>query len=156
MAEPIRVYADTSVFGGAFDVEFEAASLKFFQRVRDGGFTLVVSAVVSDELVDAPPEVRGLFDEMLGFAEVVGTSEAASELARAYLDAGILTEKSVTDALHVANATVNGCSVIVSWNFSHIVHFQKIPLYNAVNTIEGYHHIGIHSPHEVVESSDEE
>ena len=37
------------------------------------------------------------------------------------------------DALHVAQATVASCRVIVSWNFKHIVHFAKIPLYNAVN-----------------------
>jgi hypothetical protein len=28
--------------------------------------------------------------------------------------------------------------MIISWNFKHIVHFQKIPKYNAVNALNGY------------------
>jgi len=38
----------------------------------------------------------------------------------------------------------------VSWNFKHIVHFQKIPLYRAINTIKGYAEINIYSPPEVI------
>jgi hypothetical protein len=72
------------------------------------------------------------------------------ELKDAYLDTGIVTEQSADDALHVAIASVNGCSLIVSWNFRHIVNFEKIPLYNAVNTLKGYGTIGIFSPLEVI------
>ena len=42
----IRVYADTSVFGGVFDEEFEAPSVAFFQQVREHRFQLVTSPVV--------------------------------------------------------------------------------------------------------------
>jgi hypothetical protein len=73
----------------------------------------------------------------------------AAALQEAYLKAGILSARSEDDALHVAIATVARCSLIVSWNFRHIVHFEKIPLYNAVNTLKGYGTIGIFSPLEV-------
>jgi hypothetical protein len=43
----------------------------------------------------------------------------------------------------------------VSWNFKHIVHFDKIPKYNAVNTLEGYGPIGIFSPLEVIRYDNE-
>ncbi len=36
----IRVYADASVYGGAFDEEFDAASREFFDAVRAGRFRL--------------------------------------------------------------------------------------------------------------------
>ena len=49
-----------------------------------------------------------------------------------------------------------GCALIVSWNFQHIVHFQKIPLYNAMNTLRGYQQIAIFSPREVIQYEDEE
>ncbi len=62
-----------------------------------------------------------------------------------------MTSKSAEDALHVALATTWSCSIIVSWNFRHIVHFEKIPLYNAVNVLNGWGHIGIYSPLEVIE-----
>jgi len=53
-------------------------------------------------------------------------------------------------------ATVSGCDLIVSWNFKHIVHFQKIPFFNAVNTLNGYHSLMIYSPLEVIEDEDKE
>ena len=45
--------------------------------------------------------------------------------------------------------------MVVSWNFKHIVHFKKIPLCNAINTLNGYSHIDIFSPPEVIEYDDE-
>jgi len=152
----IRVYADTSVFGGICDDEFQQASLTFFEQVRSGQFVLVTSAVVQDEMAAAPPTVRRLFEEMLGLAEVADVTASALDLRDAYLQAGILTPKYSEDALHVALATVAGCPLIVSWNFQHIVHFQKIPMYNAVNTLQGYQPIAIFSPWEVIRYEDED
>lgn len=146
----IRVYADTSVFGGVFDEGFEAPSVAFFQQVRERRFQLVTSPVVQEEIESAPDQVRQFFDEMLELTEVINISEEALQLRRAYLDVGIVAPKSSADALHVALATVAGCSLIVSWNFKHIVHFQKIPLYRAVNTVKGYAEINIYSPLEVI------
>ena len=45
-----RVYADTSVFGGVFDEDFEQASTRFLEQVRRGRFELVSSAVVQAEI----------------------------------------------------------------------------------------------------------
>jgi hypothetical protein len=54
--------------------------------------------------------------------------------------------------MHVALATVSNSDLIVSWNFKHIVNFQKIPLYNAVNTLNSFGKIAIYSPLEVIEN----
>ena len=147
----IRIYADTSVFGGAFDEEFQAASKVFFQQVRSGRFKLVTSALVQEEIEPAPTDVRGLFEGLLDIVDVVDVSEEAVSLRDAYLESGIVSPQWSDDALHVAIATVAGCTLIVSWNFRHIVHFEKIPLYNAVNTLRGYSGIGIFSPLEVIQ-----
>lgn len=147
----LRVYADTSVFGGVFDEEFAAASRRFFDQVQQGRFSLVSSALVRDELSAAPKKVRHLFEQMIDRMEVSGIRDDGVDLQIAYLEAGIVGESSTADALHVAMATVLECRVIVSWNFRHIVHCQKIPLYNAVNRIRGYVEIGIHAPQEVID-----
>jgi hypothetical protein len=55
----------------------------------------------------------------------------------------------------VALASTNRCKVIVSWNFRHIVHFDKIPLYNAVNLINGFDSLSINTPAEVISYEDE-
>ena len=153
---PLRVYADTSVFGGVFDEEFEEASRVFFNQVQSGCFHLLTSPIVQEELELAPAEVRDFFDETLELIEIVDVSDEALLLQKAYPDAKIISQRWSVDALHVALATVAECSVIVSWNFRHIVHSEKIPLYNAVNTLEGYANIAIYSPWEVIVYEEEE
>ena len=136
-----RVYVETSVLGGVFDEEFQDASVAFFDEIRSRRFQFVTSSVVQEELALAPQKVREFLAEIVEYAEIVDVREEALQLRAAYLDAKIVSQKWSTDALHVAMATVSGCSLIVSWNFRHIVHFQKIPLYNAVNTLKGYNQI---------------
>ena len=87
----IRVYADTSVFGGIFDEEFKVPTRKFFDQVKSGGFALVTSAIVQDEIALAPTEVRNFFDEMLRFCDVAEVSEHALELRDAYLHSRIVS-----------------------------------------------------------------
>ncbi len=155
-SEPSRVYVDSSVFGGAFDEEFAEPTGAFFDQVRRGLFRIVISPLVQQELQQAPEAVRLLFDEMLLVAEVATVSEGAVRLQQAYLAARIVGQRAMTDALHVALATVAECDAIVSWNFHHIVNFGRIPKYNAVNVLQGFGSIAIHSPQEVLIDEDED
>ena len=95
-------------------------------------------------------------EEWERLVEVVGVTEQAIALQRAYLDAGIVGPMRFADALHVAVATVSECRAIVSWNFKRIVNFRKVPLYNWVNAARGYATIAIHSPQEVVFDEEED
>jgi predicted nucleic acid-binding protein len=144
------VYVDTSVFGGAFDPEFEQASNAFFDRVRAGDFKLMVSPLVVNELEKAPSAVRRLLEELEPWVVRMDISETAYDLQFAYLEAGVLSRKWEADALHVAVATTSGCRAIISWNFRHIVNFRRIPLYNGVNRMQGCGPIAIHTPQEVI------
>jgi predicted nucleic acid-binding protein len=152
--EDIRIYADTSVFGGVFDTEFEEPSKAFFSAVKQSRFTLVSSELVRQEIQAGPKRVKDFFSDILPIVEIAEITDEALKLQHAYTDAGILSEKYSTDALHVALATVSQASLIVSWNFKHIVNFQKIPMYNAINTLHGYREIAIYSPLEVIEYED--
>jgi hypothetical protein len=89
-------------------------------------------------------------------ADIAAVTAEVLGLQQAYLDAGIVSERFATDALHVALASLAGASMIVSWNFRHIVNFQKIPKYNAVNRLHACGEIAIYSPLEVVEDEDED
>ena len=149
--QQLKVYADTSVFGGVFDPEFSAPSRKFFDEVDAGRFFLVISPVVEEEVGSAPEAVQELFAAYYNSAHIEEISNEALELRAIYLEFGIVTGRSVADALHVAIATLAGCELIVSWNFRDIVHFDKIRKYNAVNTLKGYGQLGIHSPLEVIQ-----
>ena len=149
------VYADTSVYGDVVDDEFSEESQAFFEQVKGGSFQLFVSPVIEEELRYAPEVVRSYYREMAALAEKIETMDEAFHLQEAYLGANIVGEKSANDALHVAYATVCRCSLLVSWNFKHIVHFDKIALYNAINVVKGYAEIRIHSPAEVIEYEEE-
>jgi len=149
-----RIYVDTSVFGGVFDDKFKNASHEFFDECKGGHFCIVTSAIVQEEITFAPHTVRAFFDTLVPFSEVIDVSIEALNLREEYIKAGILTKKYSNDALHVALATISECRIIVSWNFKHIVHFKKIPLYNAVNVLQGYNPIAIYSPLEVIEYED--
>jgi 2-keto-3-deoxy-6-phosphogluconate aldolase len=82
--------------------------------------------------------------------ETVTISDESRELRDAYPAAGVVGAGSESDAHHVALATVARADLIVSWNFRHIVHVDKIKMFNAVNLMHGYGLIDIRSPLEVV------
>lgn len=110
----------------------------------------MTSAVVEAEIEPAPENVRTFFAKRVESASIADVTEEALGLRSNYIQLGVVTETSLNDALHVAIATVSGCDLIISWNFRHIVHFDKIPRYNAVNVLNGYSQVGIYSPLEVI------
>ncbi len=145
-----RVYVDTSVFGGTQDSEFAVSSNRFFDLVRRRCFHVLISDLTLQELSAAPQSVQDVLTGLAqDFVEQVQMGEEAQELADAYIGAAIVAEKHVADALHVALATVANADAILSWNFRHIVNFNRIGKYNAVNGLRGYKQIAIHSPLEV-------
>ena len=73
-----------------------------------------------------------------------------ADLRDAYLSAKILRPKWSDDAAHVAAATVARVDLIVSWNFRHLVKWDKIRAFNAVNLSLGYPIMTILSPREVI------
>lgn len=147
----LRVYVDTSVLGAVFDEEFREPTVSFFAQARAGRFEIVMSALVEDEVAGAPQDVREFHEGVVEYAEVVTPSRQAILLQQAYLDAGVVTSKWTDDALHVATASVCECDMIVSWNFKHMVHFEKKRKYNAVNALRGYNYVDILTPSEVIE-----
>jgi hypothetical protein len=76
-------------------------------------------------------------------------------LRDAYLRAGIVGQKWIDDATHVAAASVAGADAIVSWNFKHIVRVNRIGRYNQVNLASGYRPLTIVTPLEVIRGDSE-
>ena len=148
----LRIYVDTSVFGGCFDEEFSDDSREFFSEIKSGRFSIVISRTTLDEINKAPEKVQQVLgdlpDEVL---ETLDPSGEADDLAAAYLDAGILGKASQGDAEHIAAASVANVDFVISWNFKHIVHYDKIRGYQAVNMLKGFNPILIYSPKEVIE-----
>ncbi len=55
-----RIYIDTSVIGGYFDEEFEEATKRLFDRIKNKDFDIYFSEVNESELSLAPQNVQDL------------------------------------------------------------------------------------------------
>jgi len=117
---------------------------------REGKLKAVVSDLVAFEIGAAHEAIRLVYAELLTYEpEFLSTTEESVELAQAYQREQILTPKYYSDGLHIALATVARVDVLVSWNFKHIVHYNKIRSFNSVNLRLGYQPLQIYSPREV-------
>lgn len=145
-----RVYLDTSVVGGCHDGEFAPWSRGLMDDFRSGIFRPVVSEIVTLEIEDAPVLMQETYEDLLRLdPDVLEVDEEEALLANQYLEREILSENYYDDAQHIALATVANVDILASWNFQHIVHFDKIRQFNAVNLEQGYKPIDIRSPREV-------
>ena len=146
-----RLYIDTPVIGGCLDEEFAEDSIRLVNAAKNGKAIFVISDTVYEEVMKAPQEVRDVLSAIPNEAlETLTETAAIAELRDAYLAAKILNAKSRNDAIHVAYATIARVDAIVSWNFKHIVRFDKIKAFNQVNFQNGYGVLQIGSPKEVL------
>lgn len=154
----MRIYIDTSVFGGCFDEEFKKTSKALFRTIKANRATPLISDILIAEIARAPQEVQDLLSATLkwGNAERLEVTEEALALQQAYMNACIVVPKYADDALHVAHATIARADVIVSWNFKHLVNPAQIRSFNGINLANGYGMIVILSPEAVVMMEEEE
>ena len=145
-----RIYIDTSVLGGLFDIEFSDDTKPFFDRVEKGDFKVVYSEITNDELANAPDRVRnylnGLSSKQKEFVEI--TQEAVN-LADTYIREKVVGKTSRADCIHIALATIHKVDILVSWNFKHIVNINRIRGYNSVNLRLGHQTLEIRTPKEI-------
>jgi predicted nucleic acid-binding protein len=150
MMKTSRIYIDTSVIGGCHDKEFAPWSNGLMKDFRLRNYIPIISDLTFKELVNAPQTVKQTLKTLVEFdPEIIEINDDALNLAEIYLERKILTPKYRDDARHIALATIANVDVLVSWNFKHIVHYDKIRLFNAVNLEQGLKSIDIYSPREV-------
>ncbi len=145
-----RIYIDTSVFGGYFDNEFEAATKPFFEIIREKKIKIIVSELLELELYKAPEHIIDFYESISEeIIEKVELTNEVKELAEKYIIEKVVGKTSRADCQHIAMATVCKADVLASWNFKHIVNLEKIRGYNSINFREGYPMIEIRTPKEI-------
>ena len=122
-------------------------------RSAAGKFEPYTSLYVVSELEDAPTDKR---DNMLALINkynitVLAASEEADNLARRYVTEGALPNGSLTDASHIAVASVHELDMIISLNFKHIVRERTVRLTGAINMLLNYKPIDVHTPMGVID-----
>ena len=147
-----KLYLDTSIIGGYFDKEFELWTKPLIDEIRNRKNIAVISDITIREIQPAPDFIKELLEEIVNIgAELVYGNTESEELAELSLMEGALGSKSLEDANHIALATIENVSALVSWNFKHIVNLNRIRLFNSVNLKNGYNLLEIRSPREIIE-----
>jgi predicted nucleic acid-binding protein len=150
-----RIYFDTSVFGGAFDSEFDEPTLQLFERVKLGKIICVYSDLTETELVKAPKNIIEYFKSLpKKYMERVEIDNDILTLATKYIEEKVVGQTSFDDCLHIATATIHKADILASWNFKHIVNVYRIRGYNSINLRMNYTSLEIRSPKEITEYED--
>ena len=148
-----RIYIDTSVVGGYYDVEFEKATQQLFARIVNKEFEVFFSEINEAELMNAPLQVKEIKNlippDCFHYLNVTDETETLMQL---YISEKALGKASENDAYHIALASVNRVDCLISWNFKHIVNYDKIKMFNAINMRFGYPLIDIRSPLEFLKT----
>jgi len=151
-----RVYIDTSIVGGFFDIEFEKETKMLFQRLENKEVVFVTSDVLTSELEKAPEWIKTLLENYSDDCfEKVSLTDEARELAEKYIAENVVGRTSYDDCCHIALATIHRVNVLASWNFKHIVNLARIRGYNGVNLKNGYTTIEIRNPKELIDYGNE-
>jgi hypothetical protein len=152
----LRLYLDTSVYGGYFDEEFSEYSILLFERIKNDEFILLYSPVTQDELENAPEKVKDLVKSLeTKYIEYLEITDKDIDLANEYISEKVVGQTSFADCLHIAISTIHQADFLVSWNFKHIVNIEKIMGYNSINIKNGYKQLGIRSPREFIKYEDD-
>ena len=155
-----KIYLETTVFNFLFADDApdkKADTVKLFEEIKEGKYLPYTSAYVLQEInaASAPKKTQMLDLIREHNVNLIATSNEATKLASVYVKEGIIPQKYVTDALHIATATIDGLDFVVSYNFKHIVKRKTILMTGVVNLREGYKQVGIFSPTEVIDNDNE-
>jgi len=145
-----RLYVETSVINGVFsrDARIRVVSSVFFERVRAGEIEGHISSYVLAEVYETTDVVKrdGLL-RLAGLCVADAPSGAEVEdVGRKYVERGMVPERYVFDAYHVASASLGRFEALVTWNYEHILRDKTEKLLRIVNKELGIHVPELRSP----------
>ncbi len=146
----MRIYLDTSVFSAYYDAkapERQRMTRNFWKLLDQQ--EKICSELTLEELSQARSDVRKLLLDLTRGFTILGITPQMKDLARHYVNEGVVPPKYFADALHIAAAVLGDADILVSWNFRHLVKRSTRLLVNYINTRQGVRAIEILAPPEV-------
>jgi len=149
MPRKLKLYLDTSVLNAYLDVKNpyrQEITKQFWSKLEN--YQVFVSELTIREINAAQNEElrHDLLELMKDFECLSVEGEEVRMLAEEYVLRGIIPVKYVTDAIHIAVATVNSLDILISWNYEHVVKLKTKRGVNAINALLGYNPIEIIDP----------
>ncbi len=151
IAKQNSIYLDTSVPSAYYDSREKTRqrfTREFWKKLHS--YDVFISELVMEELsaVTNLALSRKLITLVKGFS-VLDSGEPEMNLANEYINAGAMSSRSLTYALHLAVASINDIDIFVSWNFKHMVNIKTRKIVFAINRTKGYKAPEIISPLEI-------
>jgi predicted nucleic acid-binding protein len=156
------IYLETTIFNFPFAddaPQYQADTKRLFTEIKAGKFKPFTSEYVVQELestkdIGNAEKMKAMITDYE--AIVIPASDEILQLANTYVTTGVIPKRFITDALHIAAATVAGLDYIVSLNFRHIVKHKTIFETEVINTREGFKRVFIHTPAEVIDHEEDD
>lgn len=117
---------------------------------RRNDFELFVSEFVINEAAAGDTEAAEKRLEALANIALLDVSSDVEKLAKKLIDDQALPSKAVTDALHIAVASVHGINYLLSWNCKHIANAEMQSAIEKVCEEQGYKCPKICTPEELL------
>ena len=113
-------------------------------------FDLYISALIIQEISQGNKDYAQMRLNAISGIPVLEISKESMDLAKALINAGVIPEKCIEDALHLALAGINGMDFLLTWNFKHINNaFTKSRIIREIER-HGYEAPEICSPEELL------
>jgi hypothetical protein len=151
-----KLYLETTVFNFYFaekEGRKKQDTIKLFDNIKQGKYEAFISKFVYDEISKASSLKYWKMQELIEkyIVNILIPNQDSLTLANIYIRNGIIPVKYLTDASHIAIATVNKLNFVVSYNMGHIVKLKTMTGTGFANLHHGYHQIGLCSPTEVMD-----
>ncbi len=142
------IYLDTSIINFLFaddEPEKKEITLEFFEHyVKPGVHHVFISQIVTDEITrtkDAHKRellMEAIDNYSIELLEIERYNDELSRLSQIYIDKGIIPNRKLEDALHIAVTTVFELDILLSWNYRHLSNVNKEARIHVANYSEGY------------------
>lgn len=159
----LKVYCETSFWsylnGGRTTLAHiavkQAATREWWDAIAPT-CDVYVSKHVDSEVEDGDPERARLRKASIATAQLVdGLTDEVTAFADAILASHAVPDKEITDALHIATASVYAMDVLLTWNCRHMANPVTLPKTSAVIAKAGYDCPIIVTPQEFLERREE-
>lgn len=144
----LSVYLETSVIGAYLDNgdSFRRdLTIRWFERELSE-YDAYSSILVRRELERIDEPHRTGYLKIIEPLVTLELTEEVSILAEGYISRGIFHRKFLSDAMHVALASIHKVDYFVTWNFGHLANVRKQARIRLFNTAAGFFSPAIITP----------
>lgn len=157
-----KIFLETSFFNFLDTLDSPvkmAETVGLFEILKNNDETRLFSSrsVITEILRCYEPKRTFMLNKMADICEkIFNVTSLERNLAKEYMDNGVLTPSSYSDLIHVATAVLNDCPLILSWNMKHLSNMKTVFRVNEINVKKNLPLVQILTPIRYLEEQNNE